>query len=185
VCATPKQPAKRGVSDDGAHETSGYNEPLYYNGTIRREAPVSAENVPRPTTRDLLLAGVFLGLALGLGAACGQGQTSLVVPLLALPDSNQTGTATLVAQGDKTEVVIKLASPAPGGEHQPAHIHFGACGPRLGQVHYALTDVVDGASTTLVDVKLEALRDGNSNVNVHKSYPEIKLYKACGNIPTK
>ncbi len=147
--------------------------------------PVSAKHVPRPRTRALLLLGVVLGLVLWLGAACGQGQTPLVVQLLAQPDSNQTGTATLVAQGDKTEVVIKIAPAAPGGERQPAHIHYGACGPRLGQIHYPLTDVVDGRSTTLVDVRLEALRDGNSNVNVHKSYPEIKIYKACGNIPVK
>ena len=147
--------------------------------------PVSTKIVPRPRTRALLLAGAVLGLALWLGAACGQGQTSLVVQLLAQPDSNQTGTATLVAQGDKTEVVIKLAPAAPGGERQPAYIHYGTCGPRLGQIHYPLTDVVDGASTTLVDVKLEALWDGNSNVNIHKSYPEIQIYKACGNIPAK
>ncbi|MBI2856174.1 MAG: hypothetical protein HYX93_04940 [Chloroflexi bacterium] len=146
----------------------------------------SVKKVPRPKTRALLLATVFLALALWLGgSACSRGQNSLVVQLLSLPDSNQSGTATLVAQGDQTEVVIKITPASPGGEHQPAHIHYGACGPRLGQVHYPLTDVVDGASTTVVDAPLESLRDGNSNVNVHKSYPEIKTYNACGNIPPK
>ena len=140
-------------------------------------------NVNMVKRASLLL--LLVGLAIFLGASCGQGQTNLVVPLLSLPGSNQSGTAELVAQGDKTQVVINVAPATPDGTSQPAHIHFGTCGARLGQVHYPLASLVDGKSETVVNARLEDLRDGNNAINIHKSLPEIQIYTACGNIPQK
>ncbi len=136
------------------------------------------------------LPALLVGLAIFLGASCGQGQTKLVVPLLSLPGSNQSGTAELVAaelvaKGDKTKVVIKVAPASPDGTSQPAHIHFGTCGARLGQVHYPLANVVEGKSETVVNARLEDLRDGDNAINIHKSPSEIQIYTACGNISQK
>lgn len=97
---------------------------------------------------------------------------------------DQTGTATLTAAGDQTEVVVSI-DPSPEGAEveQPAHIHAGTCGDNLGAVEYPLTNVVDGSSTTTVDASLASLQTGDFAINVHKSGEEIGVYVSCGNIP--
>jgi Cu/Zn superoxide dismutase len=49
--------------------------------------------------------------------------------------SGEQGTVTLTPQGDKTQVVIKLAG-APSGVQQPAHIHDGNCAIRSHACHF-------------------------------------------------
>ncbi|MEE8046310.1 MAG: plastocyanin/azurin family copper-binding protein [Dehalococcoidia bacterium] len=106
---------------------------------------------------------------------------SVIVPLAALNDSGQDGIARLTAQGLKTEVVIEIDSGAAGVE-QPIHVHAGSC-DTLGGVDFALSSVVDGFSTSVIDVSLPALREGLSTINAHKSGSEASVYVACGNIP--
>jgi len=65
------------------------------------------------------------------------------------------------------------------------HIHFGTCGPNLGRVRFSLSDVVKGQSTTLVPEPLNVFTDGNHAINLHKSYAEMSIYNACGNIPVQ
>src|SRR5215212_11009705 len=90
----------------------------------------------------------------------------------------------LAAQDDEAEV-------------HPAHIHIGSCA-ELGDVVYPLTDITEvgadaertGAasaipvkgSTTVVDMPLQDLVDGDYAINVHKSADEIDTYIACGDI---
>jgi len=36
--------------------------------------------------------------------------------------------------------------------------------------------------TTVVDLDITTLTDGSHNINLHKSYPDIRVYTACGEI---
>lgn len=102
------------------------------------------------------------------------------VPLAAGRDGDQSGTARLISRGNKTDVAITV-KPGPAGAAQPAHIHAGAC-PVPGDVKYPLKDVVDGKSTTTLDVSLAQLLAGGLAINVHQSAAEIGKYVACGNL---
>ena len=105
---------------------------------------------------------------------------SLVIDLGVLNDSGQSGTATLTAKGEQTEVVVSVSAGA-AGIAQPIHIHAGTCST-LGGVVHALTNVEGGNSTTTVDVSLASLKSGDFAINLHKSADEIAVYTACGNI---
>jgi hypothetical protein len=95
-------------------------------------------------------------------------------------DSAQLGTATFVGEGDSTVVTIALGNPS--ATAQPAHIHMGRC-PTPGAVVYPLTDVVNGASVTTLNVSLEDLiSQGELALNVHKSAEESNVYVSCGDL---
>jgi len=94
--------------------------------------------------------------------------------------SGEKGTVTLTPQGDKTQVVIKLAG-APSAA-QPAHIHDGSCANLDPKPRVPLQNVVDGASTTTLDMKLADVVGKGGAVNVHKSTADLKTYVACGDL---
>ena len=96
-------------------------------------------------------------------------------------DSDQNGTATLTAKGNQTLVVLNI-KPGAAGVAQPAHIHAGDC-PVPGDVKYPLTNIVDGKSSTTVDVKLSDLLKGGFAINAHLSAQDLGKYVACGVIP--
>ena len=98
--------------------------------------------------------------------------------------SGELGTVTLSAMGDKTRVDVALAN-APTDAPQPAHIHEGPCAKLNPKPKYPLTPVVDGVSTTVVDVPMAQLMAGGFAVNVHKSPTDIATYVACGDIAVK
>jgi hypothetical protein len=98
--------------------------------------------------------------------------------------SGELGTVTLTAVGDKTRVEVALAN-APTDVPQPAHIHEGSCAKLDPKPKYPLTTVVDGTSTTMVDVPLSQLVAGGFAVNVHKSTKDIPTYIACGELGPK
>jgi plastocyanin len=106
---------------------------------------------------------------------------SITVTLGPGRDGSQPGTATLTPQGNQTEVDINI-TPGAAGVPQPVHIHDGTC-DTLGAVQYPLTNIVEGKSTTMVNVPLSSLLTGNFAINVHKSQAEINTYVACGTIP--
>jgi hypothetical protein len=115
--------------------------------------------------------------------ACGSdgGSNEMTVSLGEQNGSTQSGEATLTAVDDSTtHVVISIGS---GGETpQPAHIHKGSCAQLDPQPEHPLEDVVDGESSTHVNVSLDELRDGEFAINVHKSAEELQTYVACGDI---
>jgi hypothetical protein len=45
--------------------------------------------------------------------------------------------------------------------------------------------VAAGKSLSVIDASMASIRDGNHAINLHKSYPEIRAYTACGNIPAR
>lgn len=95
--------------------------------------------------------------------------------------SGEKGTVTLTPEGDKTQVVIKLAG-APNGVQQPAHIHDGSCAKLDPKPRVPLQNVVGGTSTTTLDMKLEDIMSKGGAINVHKSAADVKTYVACADL---
>lgn len=122
----------------------------------------------------MTLAGLYAGAALAL-------DDSVTVKLEAQNNSGESGTATLMPEGDKTKVVI-LLSGAPAGVAQPAHIHLGTCDKLDKAPKWKLEPLKDGKSTTVVPVSLETILKDKTAINVHKSAAEIQVYVSCGNI---
>jgi len=103
--------------------------------------------------------------------------------LSGLNGTNEVGRATLIGVKNQTKVIIYVVN-EPKGAVQPAHIHVGNC-PKPGAVVYPLTNVVNGNSVTLLDVKLSDIQNpkmGSLAVNVHESAAKIGNYVSCGNL---
>jgi hypothetical protein len=95
--------------------------------------------------------------------------------------SGQSGTATITDIGNnQTQVVLSLQ----GGNlsNQPSHVHTGTC-QNPGQIVYPLSNVVNGQSTTVVNVSfnsiIQASKLTNAIVNVHRSQEDMTA-TACG-----
>ena len=127
---------------------------------------------------------IVASLVLLAALACGSDPDETTVQLVEFEDSGQSGTATLTRMEARTQIVLEIEPGPAEYDPQPVHVHFGNCGINLGEVKFPLNDVVAGKSTTVVDASLTTLSDGSHNINLHKSYPEIRVYTACGEIPT-
>lgn len=131
--------------------------------------------------RNLALILAALSVLSGCGSGGAEsGSGEVVLDLMEQSGSGESGTATLTADGEKTKVVIALDNPRTAP--QPAHIHAGSCEELDPTPAFGLENVVDGASTTVVDEPLDDLRDGNYAINVHKSAAKLDVYVACGDI---
>src|SRR5512139_797995 len=126
----------------------------------------------------LLMILIFAGLSSNVALAL---DDVVTVKLEAQNNSGQTGTATLLPQGDKTKVVILLSN-APAGIAQPAHIHLGQCDNLDQAPKWKLEPVKDGQSTTVVPVSLDTILKDKAAINIHKSAAEVQVYVSCGNI---
>src|SRR2546430_5342579 len=105
---------------------------------------------------------------------------SVNVRMHAQNKSGEAGSAKLTPEGaGKTRVEISLKG-GPKGTPQPAHIHEGSCAKLDPKPKYGLENVVDGKSTTVVPVGVDAVR--GMAINVHKSTDDIKTYVSCGDI---
>ena len=155
----------------------------YDEGKGTTMTPVRSQR--RRAERLWLLTRLLVTVFVMAAVACQSKLDELTIELIEQEDSGQMGTATLTARADQTEVVIDVSAGPPADDPQPIHIHFGTCGPNLGSVHYPLNDVSAGKSTTLIDDSLASLADGNHNINLHKSHPDIRIYTSCGNIPRR
>jgi ketosteroid isomerase-like protein len=98
-------------------------------------------------------------------------------------DADQSpGLASLELSPDFSEVSLGIAR-GPRGVPQPVNIHEGTCAD-LGPVAFALKDIADGRSQTLLDgVPGSDLQTGNFAIAVQKSHDEPDVYVACGDIP--
>jgi Cu/Zn superoxide dismutase len=92
--------------------------------------------------------------------------------------SGESGTVTITPQGNKTQVVVQLkGAPATA---QPAHVHAGSCANLDPKPRIPLQNVVNGMSTTVLDMPMSEVMSGA--INVHKSTEDIKTYVACGDL---
>jgi hypothetical protein len=135
------------------------------------------------TTRFLGGLAAIAALAVALPALAADGPHRIYA-LAAQNGSGELGTVTLTAVGDKTRVDVALAN-APTDVPQPAHVHSGSCSTLDPKPKYPLTTVVDGMSTTMLDVPMSQLVAGGLAVNVHKSTKEIPVYVTCGELGKK
>lgn len=93
---------------------------------------------------------------------------TMTVDLAAENGFSEMGTATLTESNGKTKVDLLLTGYA-ANVSQPAHIHVGAC-PGVGAVKYPLANVVNGKSSTTLNVTLAQLKSELPlAVNVHES----------------
>jgi Cu/Zn superoxide dismutase len=120
--------------------------------------------------------------ALASIATCASAAQEKPVSVNLMPQnaSGEKGTVTLTPEGDKTQVVIKMTG-APSGA-QPAHIHDGTCAKLDAKPRVPLENVVNGSSTTTLDMKLDDIMSKGGAVNVHKSTSDVKTYVACGDL---
>lgn len=127
---------------------------------------------------SLLLATLVFVTLSQLSAAAAT--SSLTITLSEQNGSGENGTALLTQMGADVKVAIALkGAPATA---QPAHIHDGTCADLKG-VAYALSNVVDGKSTTTVKgVTIDKLLAGKYAINVHESAANLGKYVACGGI---
>lgn len=130
------------------------------------------------TLRTLAAVAALAGLAAAPASAV---PTQLTVPMKALSDSGETGTATITQQADGVKVVVDLKN-APKTA-QPTHVHVGTCGKIKAAPEYPLVNTEDGKGTTVLKgVTIEQLLKGDYAINVHKSADDLGTYVACGNI---
>lgn len=125
-----------------------------------------------------LIAAVTAAVALpGPFVALAADEKPVTVKLNAMNGSAETGTMTLTPKGSETVVTLSM-TPA-SKDAQPAHFHDGTCEKYTPKPRYPLKDVVDGKSTTTLDVPMAKLLDGGMVVNVHKSKAEIATVNSC------
>jgi cytochrome c551/c552 len=109
-----------------------------------------------------------------------RGTDSATVKLAPQSGSGESGTATLIKQGDKeTKVVLSVTG---GSGSQPVHIHKGTCAKLDPKPAFALSPLVNGKSETVVKASLDDLEKGGYAINGHKSAQEVKTYVFCGDI---
>jgi hypothetical protein len=127
-----------------------------------------------------LVLSLALLMALALVGSAAAQSSSVTVTLASQNNSGVSGTATLTAMGNQTQVVVNVTG-EPAGGSEPDHIHVGSC-PTVGAVKYPLANVVNGTSTTMVNAPLSSLTTGGYAINLHQSAANISHYVACGDI---
>jgi hypothetical protein len=126
---------------------------------------------------------------LALAAPAGQAGTPTVVSPLTITlnqqnNSGESGTAVLTDLGNGQTKVDVTITGEPEGLSQPEHIHKGTCDNLDVNPAYALQPLVNGKSTTVVQVSLSDLLVTPYAINGHKSAQEISTYVFCGSITT-
>lgn len=108
----------------------------------------------------------------------------------AVNNSGVGGEVYLTPTGERTTVVVTLQPPAgadPSGHTHMAHIHTGTCA-NIGTVVASLDTIVNDTSrgptsTTVVDISLAALTDGNHLVAAHEAGGTPGSPVVCAEIP--
>ena len=119
----------------------------------------------------------------GKGGAMKTTAVGRTIKMGAQSGSGQNGTATLVDKGSGVLVTVTVSN-EPKGAKEPTHIHLGTCSKLDPKPWKALSDTVNGVSTTTVPGVTVAQLTGKTKyaINVHKSLAQIKVYYSCGGI---
>ena len=96
--------------------------------------------------------------------------------------SGETANVTMTQDGDN--VVVDVTTENGPADAQPIHIHKGTCDTLDPKPTYPLTTVQKASSTTtLKNMQLASLENGDYAINIHHSTSDVPTYYACGNIP--
>ena len=134
---------------------------------------------PRPWYARIGIAGLIAA-----AFVCGRGADAAPAPgsyEIVLDEMNRSGERAVVdlkPVGNKTLVTIK-ATGAPA-DPQPAHFHSGSCDKYNARPLHMLALVVNGGSTTTLDVPIDQLVKGDLVINVHRSLTDIATIASCG-----
>ncbi|MGP6159596.1 MAG: hypothetical protein ACLPYS_19150 [Vulcanimicrobiaceae bacterium] len=131
------------------------------------------------TLATLAASAVLLSAVPAFAAANSVG--GKVYPLEAVGGSGEYGTVALKPMGLQTEVEIHVVN-APAGLIQTVHIHKGTCASVDGPPVYPLSPLVDGTSTSVIDVPLDKLLTTPLVVHVHRSYKKELSSLACASL---
>jgi hypothetical protein len=106
--------------------------------------------------------------------------TRLELDFTELNDSGVSGTAMLYEMGAQTLVELELEGT---GDDHPAHIHAGTCESIEPEASWDLNNVGnEGTSSTLVDVSLGDLLNGEYVIDLHLAPDQLGLLIACAGI---
>ena len=131
----------------------------------------------------LRIAAVAAVLALGASAFAVAADKPVTYNLQAQNGSGETGTVTLTPTDDGKGTVVTLTTKGQGADPQPVHVHKGPCAKLDPKPAYPLKTLQDGKSTTtLAEVPLSTLTNGDYAINVHKSTSDVATYVACGDL---
>ena len=106
--------------------------------------------------------------------------TRVAVHLSPFEGTGQIGSAVLSSVGGATIIEIEVTPSA--SEAQPIHIHAGSCDD-VGPVIHALSNVVNGKSSTTLELPMSEIFDGDVLINVHASFSDSSTYTACSQLP--
>ena len=81
--------------------------------------------------------------------------------------------------------MIAVTPGPPENDPQAVHFHLGQCETALGKPALGLNELVAGQSTTVVDVELGSLMDGNHAIIVHETSDATNPSTACGSVPAE
>ena len=125
----------------------------------------------------------FVAIACGVAMLAPSAQAANPIRVFAMHAQNgsgENGTVTLIPANGKTTVEVAVVS-EPDGASQPMHVHTGPCS-KLGGVIKPLSPLVDGYSSTTIDMGIDKLTAGDLAVNSHKSASDLGTYTSCGDL---
>lgn len=107
----------------------------------------------------------------------------LIVTMTEINNSRQSGSATLIPEGEKTRIIINLAN-APNYS-QSVYIIEGYCA-RPGNAKYSLESLNKGRSESLLDLPFkEIIKQLPLAIGVYRPTQTEQINIACGNITTE
>ncbi len=128
----------------------------------------------------LFVIAALLTIPVFVSAQTNQGP--ITVTLNPQNNSGESGTATLTSVGTNQTKVDVTVTGQPAGVDQPEHIHTGTCANLNPTPTYPLNNLVNGKSSTTVNVSLSTLLASPFAINGHKSATDINTYVYCGEI---
>ncbi|MBV9359249.1 MAG: hypothetical protein JO023_27380 [Chloroflexi bacterium] len=113
-------------------------------------------------------------------------ENSLQANLVAENDSGIAGSVSVTDMGDSVRVDVRANG---ANSTLPMHIHEGQCQEEMAGMdaeepapEYALSPLVNGASTTTLNVPLANITSSPHTVEVHRSDEDIAFHLACADL---
>jgi hypothetical protein len=132
---------------------------------------------------SLRIAAVTAALILATSTLALAADGPLKITLHPQNHSGEVGNVVMTQDGDNVVVTVTTEN-APAATAQPIHIHKGDCDKLDPKPTYPLVTLQDGKSTTtLKNMTLASLENGDYAINIHHSTADVPTYYACGNIP--
>jgi hypothetical protein len=131
----------------------------------------------------LRISAIAATLALCASTLALAADAKMTYQLASQNSSGETGTIVLTPTADGKGTVVTVTTKGGGADPQPIHVHKGPCAKLDPKPTYPLKSVQDGKSeTTLAEVPMSTLTDGDYAINVHKSTSEVAVYVACADL---